>query len=325
MSKEPFFIIIGRGRSGTTVLSKILNSHSSISIPGEFFFIINLFSKYYKKLINRQTINKYVDDVFSEQRLRNKDFNKAELEEYLLKKSPISFKDLCLYTYENLTLQQGKENIKLFGDKNPHFALFIPKILKIFDNIKFVYIVRDYRDNVLSYRNVNFDMSNLYSLAYRWSFFNRKILKYQKLYPDKFLLLKYENLLVDSENEIERACNFLNIDFEVEMLDFHKNKSENLSSWHKNLNSRLNIDNTNKWENSLNSNQLSKIDFICNDIASLLAYKEKIKFNLKLYIKTRMYVLYAQLYTLSELFIFYIPLSFRTKIINLIRSTQKTN
>jgi Sulfotransferase family len=325
MNKEPFFIIIGRGRSGTTVLSKILNSHSSISIPGEFFFIINLFNKYSKKVINLQTINKYVDDVFSEQRFQNKDFSKVELKEYLLKKSPISFKDLCLNTYENLTLQQGKENIKLFGDKNPHFALFLPKILKIFDNVKFIFIVRDYRDNILSYKNVKFDMNNLYSLAYRWTYFNRKIIKYQKLFPDKFLLLKYEDLLTNSKFEMNRVCSFLNIEFESKMLDFYKNKSEDLSTWHINLNSKLNTDNINKWANVLESKQLQKIDFICNNVASFLGYKEKTKFDFKLYFKTIFYISYAKLYTLFELFIFHIPLSFRIKIINLIRSSQKTN
>ena len=51
-TNKSFFVIVGRGRSGTTLLSKILNSNNLISIPGELFFIINLYKKYYTKSID---------------------------------------------------------------------------------------------------------------------------------------------------------------------------------------------------------------------------------------------------------------------------------
>ncbi len=320
-----FFIIIGRGRSGTTLLSKILNSNPSISIPGELFIIINLFNKYYAKEINKKIIKNFTTDVFFEKRLKNKNFSKIELEKYLIQKSPKNYEDLCLATYENLAIQQGKKNIKLLGDKHSYYSLFIANILEIFDNVKFIHIVRDYRDNVLSYKNVNFDMNNLYALAYRWKFFNKKILKYSKIYPDKFLLLKYENLISNSEKEIKQICKFLNIDFTPDMLEFHLNKSENLSFWHKNLNSKLNSDNINKWEKELNKKQIDKIDFICNDVANKLGYKEKIRFNLKLYFSTIVPVIYAKTHTYSEIFLFKIPFGIRARVINLIRKFQKTN
>lgn len=322
---KSFFIIIGRGRSGTTLLSKILNSNSNISIPGELFFIINLFDKYYNKVIDKNVIQNFVEDLFTEKRLKKKSFKKDELEHFLIKEAPKDYKTLCLYTYENINLQLGYKNVNLLGDKNPHYALFIPQIIKIFDNIKFIHIVRDYRDNVLSYKNVNFDMNNIYSLAYRWKFFNKKIIEQQKKHPNKFLLLKYENLVANSEKEIKQICEFLNIDFDHKMLEFYKNKSDNLSFWHKNLNSKLNSDNINKWEKELNKKQIAKIDFICNDVANKLGYKEKIKFNFKLYFSTIIPVVYAKTFTFSELFLFKIPFFIRTIIINFVRKLQKTN
>ncbi|MBN2757949.1 MAG: sulfotransferase [Bacteroidales bacterium] len=324
-NKLSFFVIVGRGRSGTSMLSKILNSNSLFSIPGEFFFIVNLFDKYHKKKIKTKVIKNFVDDIFTEKRFQIKGFDRIKLEEYLIKKSPDNYRDLCLFTYENLSSQKGKENSRLLGDKNPHYAFFIPNIIKIFNDVKFVYIVRDYRDNIISFKNVNFDMNNLYALAYRWNFFNKKIIKYQKLYPDKFLSIKYENIILNSESEIKRVCKFLNIDFEIDMLEFYKNKSNNLSEWHKNLNSNFNSENINKWEKVLTKKQTEKIDYICNNIAVKFGYKEKIKFNLKLFFTTIIYNIYSKAYTQSEMSLFIIPFSLRIKIINLFRKFQKTN
>ncbi len=50
VSKLPFFFIIGRPRSGTTMLRTMLDAHPKVCIPQESPVILNLYKKYGKKV-----------------------------------------------------------------------------------------------------------------------------------------------------------------------------------------------------------------------------------------------------------------------------------
>jgi hypothetical protein len=43
--------------------------------------------------------------------------------------------------------------------------------------------------------------------------------KYKERYPDKYYLLKFEDLINDSEKHIRRVCDFLGVDFQDKMLE----------------------------------------------------------------------------------------------------------
>ena len=66
MKNEKSFFIIGRGRSGTTLLSKLLNEHKQIHIPPESFFILNLLEKYKNKPLKKNEIVNFVNNLFKE-------------------------------------------------------------------------------------------------------------------------------------------------------------------------------------------------------------------------------------------------------------------
>ena len=98
-------------------------------------------------------------------RFEREGFDRDRLKESLLQNAPSDYRELCMCTYENLSNQLGCDAVTIIGDKNPYYSLYIARILKVFDGIKFIFIVRDYRGNVVSYKNASFDMNNIYSLA----------------------------------------------------------------------------------------------------------------------------------------------------------------
>ena len=48
LSQIPFFFIVGRPRSGTTLLRTLFDAHPNVTIPPECQFIVNLYPKYGK-------------------------------------------------------------------------------------------------------------------------------------------------------------------------------------------------------------------------------------------------------------------------------------
>ena len=52
----------------------------------------------------------------------------------------------------------------------------------------------------------------------------KSIISYWKNEKANFYEIKYEELVLDFEKEVQQIFNFINLDFNSECLDFHKNK-----------------------------------------------------------------------------------------------------
>lgn len=109
--------LIGAERSGTTLVSKILNQHSEIASWIEPYFIWEKF------------ISKKKDDFMDEKFINNKITN------YIKKEF-------------NLFLDKSKKKILL--EKSPENCFRIRFLLKLFPNAKFIYLYRDGRDVAIS-------------------------------------------------------------------------------------------------------------------------------------------------------------------------------
>ena len=157
------FFVLGRGRSGSDLLVRILNTHQQLSVAPEALFLINLYRKYANvKNWNEQKILSFFHDLLLENRLTDWwQLDKKQLKHDLLKLSgEATFQTLCKTVYLNFAQQTGKENVKLLGDKNPTYTLFAKELLQIYPEAKFIHLVRDPRDNILSFKRVSFDLTN---------------------------------------------------------------------------------------------------------------------------------------------------------------------
>ena len=54
LNNIPFLFIVGRPRSGTTLLRTLFDAHSNVVIPPECQFVVNLYGKYGKKHIGQK-------------------------------------------------------------------------------------------------------------------------------------------------------------------------------------------------------------------------------------------------------------------------------
>ncbi|HVA98088.1 MAG TPA: sulfotransferase [Bacteroidia bacterium] len=303
--KIPVFFILGKSRSGTTLLQTMLDAHPNAIVPVESIFLLYLKKKYFNiKIWDDKRINQFINDLYKERKFCyfwNVNREKLSTELKSLPKKNISYSEICKHIYLNYSSVFTKEEIVIIGDKNPVYPFFIADILAVFPDAKFIHLIRDYKDVIVSSREVLANRS-VARFAYEWKYVNEEIEKAKNNNPTSFYTLKYENLVYDSEFYLKEICNFLSLPYSAKMLDFYERPASayyNLS--HKNTLYPINDKNINKWKKKLSEKEILTADLIAGKLGKKYDYKKnKIKINVFLSIR----FLGAIISQKAEIFIF---------------------
>lgn len=291
----PFFFIIGRPRTGTTLIRTLFDAHPNVAIPVESPIILNLYFKYKnEKNWTRKKLLSLYEDIIQQKHFDDWTVDNEKLKTDLLNcDSDILFFDIIKIIYLNYKSFYKKEEILLFGDKNPYYSIHVEKLIKLFPNSKFLYISRDYRDNFYSIKRTDFEASNAALIAYRWKYTAREILKLENKYPDKFYTFRYESFVNEPEKYLKEICNFLNLKYYPEVFDFYKAKSNvfniykdpELKRIHENLMNPVNTSRIGLWKTKLSEKDIKISDLVVGRYAKIWDYEKKYKkFNILLYL-----------------------------------------
>ena len=224
------FFILGNPRSGTTLFRLMLNNHPNITIPPECGFALWLYEKY--KVVNFSRgdfLGSFLKDLSVAKKFETWQLELAELEAYLRKRSPVNYRQVVEGVYEFYAHMVGSQ-ASLLGDKNNFYLDYIDEIKTLFPEAKILFIVRDGRDVACSYRElasrkINSKYapqlpSSIEAIAREWSANNAKI---QDALDSNALLIRYEDLLLDTKATLEKVCQHLNVSYHNDMLNYHIN------------------------------------------------------------------------------------------------------
>ncbi len=285
----PMFFIVGRGRSGTTMLQNILDSNENVILPLESKLIIHLKKKYFKNTNwHKQKVNEFLNDLYKEISFnRTWGINIQDLKSQIerLPKEQITFEILCKLIYLNYKSIYNKKKVLIIGDKNPSYSLFIKDLIEIFPQAKFIHLLRDYRDNILSnIKTLNDGRMPISSISFGWVYFNKLIEKEKKKIPNSFLTIKYEDLVSSPEDNVKSICSFLNIEFDINMLNFSNTVEKKIdeefddqsikyiTSVHPNLVKPISTKYINKWQKALTQKDLLIIEYIASSLGENYNY-----------------------------------------------------
>ncbi len=342
-----YAFIIGIGRSGTTLLSKLLNEHKSLMVSVEIDFLI----------------------FFHNELKSNIQFSKSELDrvvlffEYSAVKHPAlsaiinlsslrtklekqAFKD-----YNTLTkflhlqfnyFEKPVKDIKYIIDKNPSYSLHIDTLTKYLHQSKYIFIYRDYRSNILSRKqSIEFRAPNTAFNCYRWLFYTRYVYRKSKDNPTIFSI-SYESLVNDNKTILKEIYHFLNIESNEEVSEYYKtivHKSIDFEQI-KTLKNRYNklISESEKpvykdrkmaWKTELTQKDIEICEIICGTFAQKLGYKKSLKLSIfkRAYIKmiTIFHYFWAVYDFYKEFGLYYINATIKLKRINTINKKSSKN
>jgi len=285
VTQIPFLFIVGRPRSGTTLLRTLFDAHTNVIIPPECQFVVNLYGKYGKKTHwSKADLEQFYVDLQPQWR-----FDLWKLDDQLLRQNLFKqegenpYGNVCKSVYASYQSVFPKEEILLFGDKNPGYTIYTKRLLKIFPNAKFIHITRDYRDNFVSIKNVDFELPIPSLAAQKWVYFYKKIYKDARLNPEAYLHLRYEDLVSDPEESMKVICDFAGIEYQSGILNFHEKKEdviklyqpEILQKYHASLLKKINTSRIGLWKKELTDMEVKQLDYTVGRYARQAQYQQK--------------------------------------------------
>lgn len=290
MNEPSHNFIIGIGRSGTTLLMNMLNNHEKIiAFPEIRFFNFFYHSWKNKKSIELHDLNAiHTYFLVHKSRIEHSPYRwKEELFIDQLKNIKTkAFSEKYSAFFNSFIFNGESKKAEFVFDKNPINTLFANEISAEFPKAKFIFMVRGPRANYLSRKQKVIFSENIYFNCYRWNFYNECALKFQEEHPDKTIIVKYENLVSDPENQLKTIADFCGFEYSANMLDFHKtvrntrdipsiakqDKTGLLEDKLTRLSEPVNTKRLNAWQNELSEQEINIISCICHSTAAELGY-----------------------------------------------------
>jgi len=196
-NNDKVIFILGLPRSGTTLIEQILSSHKDVFAGDELDFLPNLAKSY----IEKENIDKI-------------DF--------------ATLKNLGKNYISKINLLSS--NSKKVTDKLPINFQWIGLIKLILPKASIIHCIRNPKDNCFSiYKNYfpNKNLNFAYNLEDIIGYYNiyNDIMKYwKKVLPNFIIDVSYEKLVTNPKNEIKNLVKKCNLKWDVNCLNFHKNK-----------------------------------------------------------------------------------------------------
>jgi len=252
-----FVSVVGVNRSGTTLMRNVLNSSDQLAIADENHFLGHLIASQGARyrfrelgpLTDDNNARRLVDFIYSRELRRVSKFRnyvhwgwliKNVPQEQLLQeilKSDRSERSLFIIFLRVFADAHGKP---IIGEKTPAHFRYVGTLLDWFPNGKIVHMIRDPRAIFVSdvkrrHEDAARKQAGVFGVlrrsepllklfvtmvtTYAWA---QSIVigrKHQKLWPARYRLQKFEDLVADPERQVDELCRFLEIDFQPKMLE----------------------------------------------------------------------------------------------------------
>jgi hypothetical protein len=211
----PAPFICGVTRSGTTLLRLMLDAHPDLAIPGETHFVPALIKRVERR---KPRADELTGLIVGHKRWGDFQLEPHDLRARLRAIDPLTAGDALRSFYMLYAEKHGKSR---YGDKTPGYLREMPRIQRVLPEARFVHIVRDGRDVALSVLKMNWGPETVTEAAALWV---ERITKARTLAPktNHYIEVKFEDVLANTEPTLKRVCEFIELDFDPVMLDYHE-------------------------------------------------------------------------------------------------------
>lgn len=261
--RGPVFLV-GCPRSGTTLLQRLLDSHTGLAVAPETFFVRNFWKRRlrYGELDQDQNFCRLLDDIvnlpeFGPMGLAAGPFRDAALAGVRTLEAPFRL------LLERFAEQRGALWV---GEKTPNHLLYMRTLERLFPDCRFVQILRDPRDVAISWREVPWSNGSLRQDAEVW----RKYQSTARTRPPRdsrrLMTIRYERLVTDPVAVLTGVCDFLELSFEPRMLEFHRSNEPGLDldrePWKQAATRPLSAGRVDRWKQELTTAEIREIETV---------------------------------------------------------------
>ncbi len=232
--KTPIFIV-GLPRTGTTLVERIISSHSQVESADETFYM--------QMAIRHASGVGGINDV----------------DAAIIKKA--AEKDIRHIAKKYMqSVDYRLTDQVMFIDKYPNNFLYLGFIAKAFPDAHIIYLRRNPMDACFamykqSFFKFAYDLDDLgrYYVAH-----NNLLQHWQDVLGDRLIEVDYEAIVTDQENQTREILDQLELEFEQACLDFEQNSSASATASTVQVRQKVHTQSVNKWKNYSNELQSLK-------------------------------------------------------------------
>jgi hypothetical protein len=223
--QPPAPFVVGVGRSGTTLLRLMLDAHPQVAVPPETHFIPDVI----KACDRGEGPDAVVEVLRSSRRWGDMGIPDEAMRSAFHAVGRFDATSACRAIYLTYAADKGKAR---WGDKTPKYSLAMGEIEDALPEARFVHLIRDARAVALSRVKMvegrGEQPPNPAGVAARWA----KRIRQARAEGETlggYLEVRYEDLVTDTEPTLRRVCEFIELEFDPAMLDYHEHAGERLS------------------------------------------------------------------------------------------------
>ena len=216
---RPFFIV-GSGRSGTTLLRRILYAHPELHIPPENHVMRNTIPLFYEHRKQRWEVLVYLalSGLDLHPQFETFEMNLLPLARKLVK-TPHHQRSLAFIFdqfYRYHAHLKGR-SCQRWGDKTPLNVFYLERILSVFPDAQVIHMVRDGADVIPSYLKMG-RYEQIEEAAKRWKRSIEAGRRFIEQHPSHCVEVRYESLVTQPEKSVRRISDFLQITYHESMI-----------------------------------------------------------------------------------------------------------
>jgi hypothetical protein len=165
-----------------------------------------------------------------------------------------------------------------YGDKTPWNIRHLETIVRWFPKARIIHMVRDPRAHIASKRRLPRTSRDVLTSTVKWRIDLDAAARFMRsglASPEQFLEVRYEDLVRNPDDVVQRLCQMIGVPFVREMLQFHRS-SEGMfkdQPWKTGVFRPLSTDATDRWREDLNPAQVLWIELLTASTMRRYGYK----------------------------------------------------
>jgi len=275
--------MIGTQRSGSNLLRLMLNQLPEVFAPHppHVFVVFSPLVQYYGNLEEDANFKTLLNDVCTLIELNPVPWTEVDLDRDVLFNmcANRSLLEIFVKINELQCIEKGKttwcckslETVYYIQNfKREHFSPYI------------IYLLRDGRDVAVSFKKAIIGEKHIYHLAQKWKKDQELAISYIEQTPkDKYIILKYEDFILEPEKYIKEICKLSDIHYAPSVMDYYESeeskKTADSGKMWENVAKPVMKDNTKKYKNALTETDLYIFESVAGHILDKFGYEREVK------------------------------------------------
>jgi hypothetical protein len=267
----PPVLVIGVRRSGTTLLRVMLDRHSELAVPDESYFVPQLAHRHG----DRPDPDAFLEDLRRLPTLR--DWGVAPEAVAARLRPGMCLGDAIGAVYDVYAADHGKSR---WGDKTPMYMQYLGLLERLWPEARFVHLVRDGRDAALSFLSMPAGIvtrtwahpRDAAGFACQWATEVRAARALGRRAGDRYLELRYEELVAGPEGALRSVCEHVGLPFEPGMLDYAGNVDVSAKPHQQRLRQRP-TPGVRNWRDQMSRADALAFEGVAGDVLAELGYE----------------------------------------------------